>query len=67
MKFREYLEEEYKVSAERLNWKKIEPNMDNAIRALANVEGLVSVKFRNHVTNTIGTIKALKSDIRKTK
>lgn len=67
MKFREYLKEEFTVSAEKRNWKRIEPNMDNAIRALANVEGLVGVKFRNHITKTIGTIKALKSDIRKAK
>ena len=68
-KLRDYLEldEVYVVSAEKANWRKIEPNMDNAIRALGSVEGLVGVKFRNNVTKIIDSIKAIKADIRKAK
>lgn len=66
-KLRAYLEEEVTATAEKRNWKRIEPKIDTAITSLSDVERLVGDKFRKHLSKVINSLKAIKTDIRHAK
>jgi len=63
-KLRTWLEEEVAVSAEKRNWRQIEPKMDSAIMQLDGVEKLVGSKFRGPVRKIVNSLKAIRADIR---
>lgn len=65
-KLRDYLEldEVVSVSAEKRNWRHIEPKMDTVLQHLDGVEKLVGSKFRGPIKKIIGSLKAIKADIR---
>jgi hypothetical protein len=65
-KLRDWLEldEVVSISAEKRNWKQIEPRMDTALQHLDSVEKLVGSRFRGPIKKVVNSLKAIKADIR---
>ena len=65
-KLREWLEEETRVSPEQLNWRKIQPKMEQVIRNLAEVSKMVTrdTRHHEHLLKIINSLKAINADVR---